>query len=226
MENKLIYLLEAFQGIKQKRHWSPFFHFTSEFIKDYPSKNTLEIVSTEDLVEILCYCDISIGISGSVVFVSHNILVCLFVDGMDWRRAREWRACHTNTWWRRAEAADKVQLLSSVLVTKGQQSTHGQRSHREVLCTIDCMVTLYIHVLPCWRPDTKPCPEWTPRHRRRSQQQISALCPQQSVNIGLRLRNNIYWCYCEVLKDSSLITTQINPKDFIWCYLFSCCKEP
>lgn len=127
---------------------------------------------------------------------------------MDGRRAREWRACHTNTTRWRAEAGDKVQLLSSVLVTKGQQSTHGQRSHGEVLCTIDCMVTLYIHVLPCWRLDTKPCPEWTPRYRRRSRQQISALCPLQSVNIGLRLRNNMYWCYSEVLNYPSLMKTQ------------------
>lgn len=52
MENKLMYLLQAFQGNKQKLHWSHFFHFTSEFIKQYPSKNALEIVSTEDLVEI------------------------------------------------------------------------------------------------------------------------------------------------------------------------------
>lgn len=144
------------------------------------------------------------------------------------RRAREWRACHTNTWWRRAEATDKVQLLSSVLVTKGQRSTHGQRSHGEVLCTIDCMVTLYIHVLPCWRPDTKPCPEWTPRHRRRSRQQISALCPQQSVNIGLRLRNNIYWCYSEVLKYSSPITTQKSTPKILFdancSHVFICLK--
>lgn len=97
MEDKLIFLLEAFQGIKQKWHWSPFFHFTSEFIKDYPSKNALEIVSTEDLVEISAIvCDISIGISGSVVSGSHNILVCLFVDGMDGRRAREELATQTH----------------------------------------------------------------------------------------------------------------------------------
>lgn len=52
MENKLIYLPEAFQGIKQKRHWSPFLLLHLRFHKRLSIKNALEIVSTEDLVEI------------------------------------------------------------------------------------------------------------------------------------------------------------------------------